>query len=119
MEIKLDRFERVVFDSQYSVCILGNGKDFELIDPCPLSEERTRELSARHMAFLGVIGLQDGVPRVALACPLDDLTISALSAVFVHRIESGIVALEKAVMGASLAWLHRLYELPDNRSEVN
>jgi hypothetical protein len=119
---KLDKFEHLAFHATYAVCILANStaSDFELIDLGPerLNEEQRRKLSERGMEFIGVIGIVAGVPRVALAVPLDPPTTSALSHAFVQRIEDAINGVERAA-GDGAEWMQRLYNLPYDRHGAN
>ncbi len=113
----MDKFEQLVAAAQFPVCILGNLRsDFELVDlqSEPMSEDAKRDLSKRGMCFVGVIGLVEGVPRVALAEPLDAMTATALSQAFVQRIEDKINGI-LAPKGDSVEFLDRLYMLPDTR----
>jgi hypothetical protein len=114
------KFETLVNQSAFSVCILGNLRtsDFELVDlnPEPMSEDAKRDCTRRGMEFIGVIGLVEGLPRVALECPLDVMTALALSQAFVQRVEDAINAAMKP-KGDSAAWLDALYRLPDTRTD--
>lgn len=118
----MDKFEALIRNAQYSVCILGNPEtsDFELVDldPAGLPAERREQLSKRGMKFIGVLGVVKCRPRVALTLPLNDEIVSALSAAFVQRIEKLLNGLDKP-MGDSVEWLQQLWELPDTRNETN
>jgi hypothetical protein len=118
----LDKFQQLAWDATYAVCILGNpeASDFELVElgTTPLTEEHRRRLSERGMGFVGVFGIVNGVPHVALAVPLDERATSALSQALVQRSEDAINAVEEAI-GDSTEFLKRLYTLPDNRHGAN
>ncbi len=117
----LDKFEYIAAHASYACCILGNlqTSDFELLDfgQLPLAKHTEQELfSERGMRFIGIMGLVDGVSRVALSEPLDDPTAKALSLAFVQRVED-IINAKLAPKDDSLDWLNRLYQLPDTRRE--
>jgi hypothetical protein len=117
-----DKFQTLAMRAHDSLCvaILANDDvtDIELVNVklAPLPEDRARELGARGLHFLGMMGIVDGLPQTALDIPLDPVRISALSAAFVAYCEVMLRdALEK---GDEVAWLMRLFSLPDERSEV-
>lgn len=119
-----DKFEALAMEAQLAVCVLGNADvtDMELLlaKPNGLSPEKIRELSiqwaARGLQFIGMIGVVDGKPRTALAVPLDERRIAAISQAFISYCE---VVLSDNVAerqkGDSVAWLHALHSLPDTR----
>jgi hypothetical protein len=116
----MDKFEQLAWDATYSAGLLGNGTEFELVDiPLKSLSEQLIKWQSKNFGFIGIIGIVNGRPKVALALPLDDATISALSAAFVQRIESAINAVEKVAAGDSAEFLQRLHALPDDRSEMN
>jgi hypothetical protein len=117
----LDQFEQIAFDAEICTVIMGNGTDFELVSTNgkPVTQETAREFQQKGFEFYGVIGLVGFVPRIALALPLDAMTIAALSKAFLGQIEGAITKLEKAITGDSAAFLQTLYNLPDNREEMN
>jgi hypothetical protein len=107
-----DKFEQLALDAQLSVVILGNPEtsDFEMVSvaPGPLPDERN--IRARGMRFVGVVGLVHGVPRSALDEPLDAATTSALAQAYLRFIEhEANKELETAVLG-------RMYQLSDPRT---
>jgi hypothetical protein len=119
-----DKFEALYMDAQLAVSILGNADvtDIEMLPmkPYELSPEKIQELviqwAGRGLRFIGAIGIVDGKPRTALAVPLDDRRISALSQAFIAYCEvllSGSV--EEQQKGDSVTWLHALHSLPDTR----
>jgi hypothetical protein len=88
----MDKFEEVVSASLLSVAILGNlqTSDFTLVDllPEPLPESLRLEYIARGFSFIGVVGISKGVPRAALAEPLTDEDMRALSEAAVQHLEN-------------------------------
>lgn len=104
----LDKFEQIAWDAEYGSVILSNGQDFELVDLGgePLSEDARLNLSKRGLAFVGLIALVGGRPRVALDTPLDPETGSRITAAFVRRIEDKINSALRSQGG--LEWLTRL-----------
>ena len=111
-----DKFEELAAVAACAVVVLGNGREFELIDldteRDEIKEQKGR-LSGSGFEFVGVIGLVDGRPKSALAVPLDHVTTAALSQAFVRPVEDALNA------SAEVAWLKRLYALRDDRREVN
>jgi hypothetical protein len=114
MQTHYDKFEQLVFDAQLAVAILGNPEtsDFELlaVSRLPLSEDQRSRVSERGMFFIGVMGIVQGFPRVALVPPLDEPTTTALAQAYVRFIE------QEANRELETAFLGRLYQLPDTRT---
>jgi hypothetical protein len=112
MDVQLDKFEQLVFDAQLAVAILGDleTSDFELFDVSrlPLSEDQLSRAS--RMRFVGVIGIVESVPRIALDEPLDAATTTALLQAFVRHTE------DTANAELETQALARLYQLPDTRN---
>jgi hypothetical protein len=96
------------------VAILGNPEtsDFELIDLAPGPLHNPHNLHERGMFFVGVMGIVRGFPRTALDTPLDDATTTALAQAFVRHVEV------TAARELETAWLGRLYQLPDTRTDA-
>jgi hypothetical protein len=85
-----DRFEQLALDAQLAVGILGNPttSEFALIDltgPDPLPDFRG-EIALRGFCFIGVAGLVLGVPRTALAVPLDNAEEDKLSQAYIRHV---------------------------------
>ena len=109
MENKLERFETLLAQSQFAVCVLGNSTldEFELLDlgSEPVPSEVTEDLQRRGLCFIGLMGLGlDGEPRSALAVPIGPSTMRALAYSFFERLE--VVRLE------------RMMTLPDTRETL-
>jgi hypothetical protein len=107
---QLDRFEQLVFDSQFAVGIFGNPElsDFELMrvtSPGPGHYDRDK---LGRMVFVGVMGLCTGVPRSVLAVPLDEAATSALAQAFLSYLED--TANAELVTAFEVAFLARMYE---------
>jgi hypothetical protein len=115
-----NKFELIAGFGQCPVVILGNlrSSDFELVDLSepPMSEDVERDLSRRGMCFVGVIGIVEGAAKVALAEPLDAITVTALSGAFVQRVEDAINA-KLRQKNDGLVWLESLYQMPDTRTD--
>ena len=120
-----DKFETLAMKSQLCVAVLLNpdATDFEFlpVNPHPLSDseigERKARWTGRDLHFAGAIGIIDGYCKVALDGPLDNATVSRLSAAFVAYCEvllSGSLE-EAAAQGDEVSWLRRLYALEDPR----
>lgn len=121
---KEEKFSRTIWKAQYTVSILGNvhSGEFELIDAdkLPLSEESVQNFRQRNFVFLGVIGLHEDGPRMALECELSGETIRSLSVRFLKQLERELNArvteqIAKS-LGDSLEWLNQLHRLPDIRN---
>ena len=115
----IDKFEQIAFESQLSVCILANEgvTDIELVNLKSVPLPTPRDFPGRTLHFLGVIGIVQGVPRTALAEPLDPVRISALSAAFIAYCEVLLDAgLEQQRKGDEVDWLNRLMSLEDPRN---
>jgi len=124
----MDQFEQLANAASYAVAIFGNParEDFTLFDltngtPYP-DENHKREIAERALSFCGVIAIVQGVPRTALAEPLGEYTVTALSKAFIERVEAAVTAVEGTLaaeldraVGDSIGWCERLYWLPDTR----
>lgn len=107
----LDKFERLTADSLFSVAILMNaaGDDFQLVDRGPVPPHVAEDYRQRGLGFAGVVGVsQTFAPRVALAVPLKDDAIAAITQAFVH-----LMHVEEHSTGVD--WLRKLWALPDKR----
>lgn len=113
-----DKFEMVVRYATHPVCLLGNVEtsDFELVDLDAelLSEDAQRELRERGLYFIGAMGILNGAPCTALAEPLDEGTILALSAAYVQYAGS----IKAKPKGDFTEWASRLHALPDMRADA-
>ena len=89
--------ELITRNAIYCVAILGNSRnEYELVD-MSLPESCVKNSQARGMGLVGVIGIVDGRPRVALEVELPESTIAALSKAFVSRIEAAIIQFEQSM----------------------
>jgi hypothetical protein len=120
----MNEFEQLGEMASYAVAIFGNPArgDFALYDLTPGTsfpvEDMQHEIAERAFCFCGVIGVVHGLPCTALAEPLDEHTIRALSHAFTARIEAAVTAVEAALAQPkddSEAWCFRLYALKDPR----
>jgi hypothetical protein len=114
-----DKFEQIAFEAQLAVCVLANEgvTDIELVNLRSVPLPTARDFTGRNLHFLGVIGIVQGVPRTALAEPLDPVRISALSAAFIAYCEVLLDAgLEQQRKGDEVDWLNRLMSLEDPRN---
>ncbi|MGH9644352.1 MAG: hypothetical protein ACRD3Q_18270 [Terriglobales bacterium] len=114
-----NEFEQIINDAQLSVAIVGNpeASRFALIDTAapPLQEQTRAALIQSDCRFLGVVGLVGGAPRVAFTEPLEGPIMEAISRAFLSFVEKEINRRVIAQGGDSIAWLQRLYTLPDMR----
>lgn len=102
----LDKFERVAWESEYAVAILGNQDQsrFEFVELKGDCAKVQADLAERGLGFFyGVLGVTRGWPRCELAVPVDPGTIHALSAAYLRRLED-------------MDWMERAFRLPDTRS---
>jgi hypothetical protein len=111
-----DKFEQIAFEAQLAVCVLANEgvTDIELVNLRSVPLPTPPDFTGRNLHFLGVIGVVQGVPRTALAEPLDPVRISALSAAFIRYCEvlldAGLRPKDDFVRFAEALW-----SLPDTR----
>jgi hypothetical protein len=120
-----NKFEKLVWDAQLAVCILGNPQtsDFILIDlTAPLRDMRSEISAQRGLYFLGAAGIIQGAPRTALAEPLDNAAVDALAGAYVRHVESVLASrISKATVplqNDSETWLWRLWSLKDTRPDA-
>lgn len=113
-----DVFQSLAMRANPAAAVLSNpdGTATELLPVMPrgLSNEDLDSLvqlwAGRGLAFIGVIGMVDGIPQTALDIPLDPLRMHALSSAFVRHCEQ--IERQK---GDSVEWCERLFALPDPR----
>jgi hypothetical protein len=81
----MDALQQLASDAQYAAAILLNGSDIELID---LDRPETAKTisAARGLAFVGVIAMLKGQPRMTLEQPLDGETARAVIQAFTHHV---------------------------------
>jgi hypothetical protein len=114
---EMDKFQQLAWEAHdVCVCVLGNPETLELhfVDLAreKASDERIQQLREHNLQFLGVLGVVAGTPRCAFALPFDDVTVEYIAAKFALFVDG-------RSKGDSVEWLTRLYQLRDNRSEVN
>lgn len=87
------RFLQLAKSADYAASILGNPdtQAYILLDartpPPSAVSETARIFVERHMRYLGVIGMVQGVPRMVLRVTLDADSIVLLTHTFVQRID--------------------------------
>jgi hypothetical protein len=114
-----DRFELIACYGRLAVAILGNPttSEFVLIDLTePLPDLRSE--AQRGFCFIGAVGIVQGVRRVALAEPLDNASLDALSQANIQHTECVLEGRIRATApgGDSEQWLWRLWSLQDPRN---
>jgi len=84
----LDKFEKLVEESQYAVAILANldTNDTQFVDLSAVPTEQARAFAERGLEFCGIVGVVGGQPRVALAVELDAESITAITQAFIHHV---------------------------------
>jgi hypothetical protein len=110
----MTKFQQFVANAEVAVCILGNPEsgDFALCDLGPHAEDLQRDLVQRGYRFVGLLGMVQGVPRSALAEPLEANAIDALAEAFLKR---WLYGGGRPEAGDSVRFLEGLYRLPDTR----
>lgn len=114
----MTRFEEIVSKAEIAACIVGNPEvaDFALIGFGASSEKVEQYITERKLAFIGVIGLVNGEAHTALAMPIDPEAALALSESFAGFVKRVVRESKPDNSGDSLAFLERLYKLPDTRN---
>lgn len=122
------RFLQIAGSAEYAASIIGNPETqvYILLDtrtPAPsAASETARIMAERHMRYLGVIGIVQGVPRVALSVPLDADSIALLAHTFVQRIEadtmSATVIVDRPHQDDFVRFAEALWRLEDPRTEL-
>lgn len=89
-----DRFQTLAMRANPAVAVLANsdGTELELLPVMPHgpSEDLDRlaqQWAGRGLAFVGVMGMVDGLPHTALDVPLDATRMHALSEAFARHCE--------------------------------
>jgi len=86
----MDAQEQLVWDAEVAAAVLANGSDVELIDIQPVLADKARSFAERGLACVGVIGLVDGEPRVALDVEMDSETVATITKVFVAHVRKNV-----------------------------
>lgn len=115
---RLNKCEQIACAARPAFGILANDQnnDFLLVpldQPGDFGEDLVSEANRRGLGFTGAIGLVNGVPRIALAEPLDDEAVSRLVAVFLAYFERLVERVEHD--GGAVLWCENLLRLPDSR----
>lgn len=114
----LDKFELLAGFGKFPVVILGNpsARDFELLDleRVPLEPNLEAAYKDRGLYFCGTFALIDGQGRCEFTELLDADMIAALAGAYAQLV---IAKMREPADGAD--WLQALYNLPDNRQEMN
>ena len=108
----MDKFEQLISEAQFAVCILANldTSDFELVDLDGKELPSTQQFSARALQFGGVMAVVDGLPRVVYAEPFDEEMCRALVDAFIQI--KPAESLMVANLTKRLGYLTRIYEFP-------
>ena len=113
-----DKFTALQDAATYSVGLLANpaSGDFELVEwaEVPFPPERLGAYLARGLGFAGVIGVVEGIARTALDTPLEGPIVTAILEAFAQRLEQELNA-SLAANASDVAWLRRLWRMPDTR----
>ena len=85
-----DKFEQIAGYARLAVGVVGNPKtsEFALVDltgPEPVPDFRGE--AQRGFCFIGVVGMVQGVPFIALTGPLDNAALDALSQAYIRHVE--------------------------------
>jgi hypothetical protein len=94
-----DKFQQVVSDAVYSVCILGNleTRDVVLLDMPLLAKDAAAALNMamRGKFFLGVVGIVAGHPRAVFSDLLPREMYEAVAKEFCQRITTAFREIER------------------------
>lgn len=88
----MDKFERVLANSQFALALLVNEstEDWELVEPEPVPKDTAQTYAQRGLCWGGVLGIVSGKPRVALATEFSNDVVAAVTAEFMRRFERTI-----------------------------
>ncbi len=116
-----DKFEQIAGFARLAVGIVGNPRtaEFALVDltgPEPVPDFRGE--AQRGFCFIGVVGMVQGVPFIALTEPLDSAALDALSQAYFRHVECVLEGRNRAATpwDDSEQFLWRLWSLKDPRN---
>lgn len=113
-----DKFEQLAFDARLAAGIVGNPttSEFALVDLSGL--EPVPDFREYGFCFIGVVGMVQGVPFIALTGPLDNDALDALSQAYFRHVECILEGRIRAATPGddSEKWLWRLWSLKDPRN---
>ena len=116
-----DKFEQIAGYARLAVGIVGNPttSEFALVDlsgagPVPDFQGEAQ----RGFCFIGVVGMVQGVPLIALTGPLDNAALDALSQAYIRHVECVLEGPSgpQTPGDDSERWLWRLWSLKDPRN---
>jgi hypothetical protein len=69
----MDKFQQLAWDAEYAVAVLANldTNDTQFVDLQPGATDAARTFAGRGLTFVGVVGLVNGKPRIALEVEMD------------------------------------------------
>jgi hypothetical protein len=114
-EDKMDAQEQLVMEGEISVAVLGKGAEFVLIElQGEIDEDATDAAREKGYTYCGVLGVKDGTAG-AKCEPHPDCVFTMMHAALAF---AQLVAdrLKQKPKGDGVAWLQRLFELPDTRN---
>jgi hypothetical protein len=124
MQTMKDKHDLLAKWGQHAVVIMGNEgtRHYEVVDLAagPLGPEYMADFAERGLVYVGTLALLLGQFRSAFAAPLDNATVDALAKSYLEFIvEKFANAPQSSPAGDDTDWLTRIYNLPDNRTEMN
>ena len=125
MQSYTERATQVACESQVVVMVLLNADntDLELWPVKPLQNAAAlttpEEFAARKLRPVGMVGLQGTMARVVFKEPLESHVVDAIAMAFTEHVRfllgNNIAVQVEEQKGDEVAWLERLYSLPDTR----
>jgi hypothetical protein len=117
---QLDGVETVAWESEIAICLLANF-DFTEVALVDLTEalppsETLNGFVARRLHWVGILGLCDGCPRVALIVAPEESAIALMAGAFLAHMHSGGV---KTKAKRDIGFMERMYQLRRRLLEKN
>lgn len=115
----MDATQKLVFDAEISVGVLGKGESFVLVpltEPGPLPQAVLDGAKRRDLAFVGVLGVVDGEAFARCEPGVGAIyTMMHAALAFAQQVADRL-----RPRGNGVGWLdlERLWELPDPRGEA-
>ncbi len=113
----MDAMERLTWDADIAVGVLGRGGEFLLVpltEPGKISEAVTDDARRRGFRFCGVVAVTNGQASAQWE-PYPDAIHTMLHAALAFAQEVADRLKPKQAQGDAVDWLERLWSLPDTR----
>ncbi len=112
----MDALEKLVWDADDAVGVLGRGEDYVLVPldgQGPIPQEAIDDANRRGFRFCGVLAIMNG--QAAAKCEADPDAVGVMMLAAIGFAQQAAEKLKAKPKDEGAEWLRRLWELPDTR----